>query len=159
MENGFLALRRIENDMRVAKSFLIVLEVPDRDLALGQEAMTESRISACDTGKLEWHDFAIEGAHNAVQGTHPARRTLRPAHRLRPGQLRDRGRQALRENILRPTPGAVDHSEIKLTLAIGLFGALIERNTRRTQKSLNGFLGCADARTFALFACIRLLRG
>ena len=95
-----------------------------------------------------------------MQRPHPAHRSvcrLRPAHRLRPGQLGQTIRQDLSQNIGRGPALAVNDRQVEFAFPVVALLALFERDARGAQKAVDGLGRRIDTRTLLLLADIGLL--
>ena len=121
-------------------------------------------VAGDDAVDLEGHDLGVfglgaEGAEDRMQRADPAQAGARggrlaPAHRFGPGEGADHRRDDLGDGLDRLLAGLLDDGDVGIALLrVADDGGLVERaQPRRLEEALNGGLGRADARTFALLA-------
>src|SRR5690606_1790841 len=106
------------------------------------EAMAAGRAAACDTRHLEWHDFAIKQADDAVQRPHPGERRPAPAHGLRPREPAQVLWHGFGDHLVGAPTGTLDACDVVVALLGVRHDARLadRRETRSLQETLDGLL-------------------
>ena len=160
VQDDAAALVGVQHHMRIMQFLDVIVEAADLDRPLRQEAMAIGRASAFDACEGERHDLAVAACTTmACSGRTQRTGRARPAHGFRPGQFRERLGKDFRQHSAVGRPARLIARDIELALAVVLFRALLERDAGRAQETFDRLLRRADARTFAFFLDVVLLRG
>ncbi len=157
LQHGGAAGGKIRFDIGLAQTAQVIGGIAHGKTLGCLEAVAAGGVTGSEMAEFERHDLALEQADHRMQRPHPAQGMIPPAHRFRPGQLR----QGVRQDTEQRFPGGLarlfDHGEPEFTLAGIAFLALVQRGqASATQKTLHGGIGRTDARPLLLLTHIGL---
>ena len=153
LEDDRLALAWIEDDVGVAQSLRIVVEVPHSEGLRRHEAMAARLLAAFDAVDLERHHLAGEDAQDGMQRPHPAKPAASPAHGFRPGEVAHDLRHDLGHHFGRCAPRPLDQRHIEIALLVAADFSLLQRlEPGRFEEALHRRVRRADARALLLLA-------
>src|SRR5262245_64405164 len=106
---------------------------------------------------LGFFRFRSERRDDGMERPHPIESSVPPAHRFGPGECARDLRYNFGDHVDCRTAWPVDDRDVEIALLVRLdFGFLDRLESRGFQKTGNGILGRADARTLLLFLDVRL---
>ena len=169
MQDDVAAAGGIEHDFRLLQRRHVIVKAAHTYFAGRKEAMTARDIAAGNAIHVKAHDFRLFGinaecAENGMQRTHPAqgvraRGSCAPPHALGPWECTDNLRQDFSQHFSGCAAAALDHGDVKLALALGIFLdlRLIERGQSGAfEKACDSRFRRADTRAFFLLARVWL---